>query len=220
MRRPRPSCAPWPTHLKRGAAFLIDYGFGESEYYHPQRHMGTVMCHRAHRADTNPLADVGLKDITAHVNFTGVALAGQDAGLNVLGYTSQARFLLNCGPGHGDGGRQHTGARERPEADRRARDGRAVQGDRRCRRRAVWKRWGSPRATAAIRDHGLAMIRWLIVIFLALMLISWFTPLLQKLGVGKLPGDFRFRLFGREWFIPLTTTVMLSMVAALIARFV
>jgi hypothetical protein len=46
------------------------------------------------------------------------------------------------------------------------------------------------------------MIRWLIVIFLALMLISWFTPLLQKLGVGKLPGDFRFRLFGREWFIP------------------
>lgn len=64
------------------------------------------------------------------------------------------------------------------------------------------------------------MIRWLIVIFLALMLISWFTPLLQKLGVGKLPGDFRFRLFGREWFIPLSSTLVLSMVAALIARFV
>ena len=64
------------------------------------------------------------------------------------------------------------------------------------------------------------MIRWLIVIFLALMLISWFTPLLQKLGVGKLPGDFRFRLFGREWFIPLSSTLILSMVAALIARFV
>jgi SAM-dependent MidA family methyltransferase len=80
-----------------GAAFFLDYGFPEHEYYHPQRHMGTVMCHRAHRADTDPLADVGLKDITAHVNFTGVALAGQDAGLNVLGYTSQARFLLNCG---------------------------------------------------------------------------------------------------------------------------
>ncbi len=80
-----------------GAAFFLDYGFPEREYYHPQRHMGTVMCHRAHQADTNPLADVGLKDITAHVNFTGVALAGQDAGLNVLGYTSQARFLLNCG---------------------------------------------------------------------------------------------------------------------------
>ena len=82
---------------KGGAAFFLDYGFPEREYYHPQRHMGTVMCHRAHRADTDPLADVGLKDITAHVNFTGVALAGQDAGLNVLGYTSQARFLLNCG---------------------------------------------------------------------------------------------------------------------------
>ena len=82
---------------KGGAAFFLDYGFPESEYYHPQRHMGTVMCHQAHQADTNPLADVGLKDITAHVNFTGVALAGQDAGLNVLGYTSQARFLLNCG---------------------------------------------------------------------------------------------------------------------------
>ena len=82
---------------KGGAAFFLDYGFPESEYYHPQRHMGTVMCHQAHRADTNPLADVGLKDITAHVNFTGVALAGQDAGLSVLGYTSQTRFLLNCG---------------------------------------------------------------------------------------------------------------------------
>ena len=59
--------------------------------------MGTVMCHQAHKADANPLAAVGLKDITAHVNFTGIALAGQDAGLNVLGYTSQARFLLNLG---------------------------------------------------------------------------------------------------------------------------
>ena len=68
--------------LTRGAIFLIDYGFPESEYYHPQRHMGTVMCHLCHRA---------------HVNFTGVAVAAQDAGLEVLGYTSQARFLMNCG---------------------------------------------------------------------------------------------------------------------------
>ncbi|MGA0571621.1 class I SAM-dependent methyltransferase [Variovorax sp. VNK109] len=82
---------------RRGALFFLDYGFPESEYYHPQRHMGTVMCHRAHRADADALADVGLKDITAHVNFTGIALAGQDAGLHVLGYASQARFLLNCG---------------------------------------------------------------------------------------------------------------------------
>jgi SAM-dependent MidA family methyltransferase len=83
--------------LHRGAAFFIDYGFPAAEYYHPQRVGGTLMCHRAHRADSDPLRDVGLKDITAHVNFTGIALAGQDAGLDVLGYTSQARFLMNCG---------------------------------------------------------------------------------------------------------------------------
>jgi SAM-dependent MidA family methyltransferase len=83
--------------LQQGAAIFIDYGFPEAEYYHPQRHMGTVMCHRGHLADADPLADVGAKDITAHVDFTGIALAGQDAGLAVLGYTSQARFLLNAG---------------------------------------------------------------------------------------------------------------------------
>lgn len=82
--------------LIAGAVFLIDYGFPDAEYYHPQRHMGTVMCHQTHRADTNPLADVGLKDITAHVNFTAIALAGQEAGLDVLGYATQARFLMNC----------------------------------------------------------------------------------------------------------------------------
>ncbi len=84
-------------HLQRGAAFFIDYGFPEAEYYHPQRTGGTLMCHRAHRADSNPLVDMGDKDITAHVNFSGLALAAQDAGLQVLGYTSQARFLINCG---------------------------------------------------------------------------------------------------------------------------
>lgn len=80
-----------------GAAFFLDYGFPEAEYFHPQRHMGTVMCHQQHQADPDPLVAVGQKDITAHVNFTGVALAGQNAGLNVLGYTSQAWFLLNLG---------------------------------------------------------------------------------------------------------------------------
>ncbi len=84
-------------HLQHGAAFFIDYGFPEHEYYHPQRHMGTVMCHRAHLADANPLVDAGEKDITAHVNFTGIALAAQEAGFDVLGYCTQARFLMNCG---------------------------------------------------------------------------------------------------------------------------
>ena len=62
------------------------------------------------------------------------------------------------------------------------------------------------------------MIRWVIVIFVALMVISWFSPLLQKLGVGRLPGDFRFKLFGRDWFIPLTSTLLLSAVASLVAK--
>ena len=84
-------------HVARGAAFWIDYGFPEREYYHPQRSGGTVMCHQAHRADPDPLVDVGAKDITAHVDFSGIAVAAQDAGWDVLGYTSQARFLLNCG---------------------------------------------------------------------------------------------------------------------------
>ncbi len=90
--------------LVQGAAFFIDYGFSEREYYHAQRHTGTVMCHRAHRMDTDPLADVGAKDITAHVNFTGLALAAQESdgadptqAFSVLGYTTQARFLMNCG---------------------------------------------------------------------------------------------------------------------------
>ncbi len=82
--------------LEAGAIFMIDYGFPEHEYYHPQRSMGTVVCHRAHLVDADPLVDVGTKDITAHVNFTGIAVAGQEAGLNVLGYTGQGRFLLNC----------------------------------------------------------------------------------------------------------------------------
>jgi hypothetical protein len=64
------------------------------------------------------------------------------------------------------------------------------------------------------------MIRWLIVVFLALMLISWFSPLMGKLGFGKLPGDLRFRLFGREWFIPITTTLLLSYLASLLAKLI
>ncbi|MFV0681376.1 class I SAM-dependent methyltransferase [Ottowia sp.] len=80
-----------------GAAFLIDYGFPEAEYWLPERTQGTLVCHQAHRMDDNPLVSVGDKDITAHVDFTGVALAAQNAGLDVLGYTSQGRFLINCG---------------------------------------------------------------------------------------------------------------------------
>jgi SAM-dependent MidA family methyltransferase len=83
--------------LDRGAAFFVDYGFPDAEYYLPERIGGTLMCHQAHQADSDPLAEIGVKDITAHVNFSAIALAAQDAGFEVLGYTSQARFLLNCG---------------------------------------------------------------------------------------------------------------------------
>lgn len=64
------------------------------------------------------------------------------------------------------------------------------------------------------------MIRWVIVVFLALVLINGLTPWLRKLGLGRLPGDFHFRLFGRDWFIPLTSTLVLSGVVSLIARWV
>ncbi len=83
--------------LHSGVAFFIDYGFPEHEYYHLQRHMGTLMCHQDHRSDADPLSDIGRKDITAHVNFTAMALAAQTAGLSCLGYTSQAHFLINSG---------------------------------------------------------------------------------------------------------------------------
>jgi hypothetical protein len=62
------------------------------------------------------------------------------------------------------------------------------------------------------------MFRWLIVVFIGLMLINAFTPLFRKFGFGRLPGDLRFTLFGREFFLPLTTTIILSMVAAALAR--
>jgi hypothetical protein len=62
------------------------------------------------------------------------------------------------------------------------------------------------------------MLRWLLVVFLALLLINALTPWLQRLGFGRLPGDIRFRLFGREVFIPLTSTIILSMVCALISK--
>ena len=83
--------------LEAGAAFFIDYGFPEAEYYHAQRHMGTLMCHRAHMADPDPLDAPGEKDITSHVDFTGIAVAAQEAGLPTLGYATQGRFLINCG---------------------------------------------------------------------------------------------------------------------------
>ncbi|GAA7759370.1 MAG: SAM-dependent methyltransferase [Burkholderiaceae bacterium] len=83
--------------LARGAAFFIDYGFPASEYYHPHRTGGTLMCHYRHHAHPDPFLYPGLQDITAHVNFSGIAQAAVEAGLQVSGYASQARFLMNAG---------------------------------------------------------------------------------------------------------------------------
>jgi len=83
--------------LEQGAVLLIDYGFGAREFYHPQRRSGTLMCHYRHHAHDDPFFLPGLQDITAHVNFTDIAECGIDAGLELLGYTSQAFFLINCG---------------------------------------------------------------------------------------------------------------------------
>ena len=83
--------------LEQGVLLFIDYGFGAREFYHPQRNTGTLMCHYRHRAHSDPFFLPGLQDITAHVNFTDIAECGVDAGLELLGYTSQAFFLINCG---------------------------------------------------------------------------------------------------------------------------
>lgn len=98
--------------LRCGAAILIDYGFPAHEYYHPQRHRGTLMCHIQHLAHDNALMAPGLQDITAHVDFTAMADAALAGGLEVYGYTSQARFLLNAGladvlMAQGDPGARH-----------------------------------------------------------------------------------------------------------------
>ncbi len=83
--------------LTRGVMLFIDYGFPAHEFYHPQRSAGTLMCHYRHHAHDDPFAFVGLQDITTHVDFTAVATAAADGGATLLGYTSQALFLLNCG---------------------------------------------------------------------------------------------------------------------------
>ncbi|WP_324779711.1 class I SAM-dependent methyltransferase [Thiobacillus sedimenti] len=83
--------------LERGLILLIDYGFVAAEYYHPQRHMGTLRAHYRHHALDDPFHLPGLCDLTAHVDFSAVAHAGMAAGLTLAGYTSQASFLLNGG---------------------------------------------------------------------------------------------------------------------------
>jgi SAM-dependent MidA family methyltransferase len=83
--------------LSRGVALFFDYGFPRHEYYHPQRAGGTLMCHYRHRAHDDPFWLPGLQDITTHLDFSAIAQAGREGGLEPLGYTHQAQFLVNCG---------------------------------------------------------------------------------------------------------------------------
>ncbi|MDP2810278.1 MAG: SAM-dependent methyltransferase [Rhodocyclaceae bacterium] len=89
----------WGRRLTKGALLLIDYGLPRHELYHPQRNRGTLRCHYRHRSHDDPFWWPGLSDITAHVDFTAIAEAGFEAGLDVLGYTNQSTFLMNCGIG-------------------------------------------------------------------------------------------------------------------------
>ena len=83
--------------LERGAVLVIDYGFPAREYFHPQRSMGTLACHYRHRMHGDPFYLPGLQDVTAHVDFSALASAAAEGGLDVLGYANQAQFLVNCG---------------------------------------------------------------------------------------------------------------------------
>ena len=83
--------------LVRGAIIMIDYGFDEAQYYHPQRSMGTLIGHYRHHVVDDPFFWPGLMDLTCHVNFTAMAQAAVDNGLDLIGYTSQAHFLFNLG---------------------------------------------------------------------------------------------------------------------------
>ena len=95
--RARPWLHALGERVAAGVLLLIDYGYPRHEYYHPQRSNGTLMCHYRHRAHPDPYRWVGLQDITAHVDFTAAAEAGEATGLAVAGYTTQAHFLIGCG---------------------------------------------------------------------------------------------------------------------------
>ena len=85
------------SKLEHGCMIFIDYGFDAAQYYHPQRDQGTLIGHYRHHVIHNPFNFIGLADLTAHVNFTDIAQAGTDAGLDLIGYLPQSHFLLNLG---------------------------------------------------------------------------------------------------------------------------
>jgi SAM-dependent MidA family methyltransferase len=93
----QPWIASLAAQLEQGVAFLIDYGLPRAHLYHPERVTGTLRCHFRHRAHDDPFVNVGLQDITAWVDFTRVAEAADSADLEVLGFATQAAFLIGAG---------------------------------------------------------------------------------------------------------------------------
>lgn len=87
----------WGARLVRGALILIDYGYPRAEYYLPSRSNGTLLCYYRHQAHPDPFKWPGLNDITAFVDFTAMAEAAHNGGLEIYGYANQASFLFNCG---------------------------------------------------------------------------------------------------------------------------
>ena len=85
--------------LARGVLLFVDYGLPRREFYAAERRDGTLLCHFRHRFHDDPFTRLGLQDLTAWVDFTAVAEAGQASGLDLAGYTTQAHFLIGCGLG-------------------------------------------------------------------------------------------------------------------------
>jgi SAM-dependent MidA family methyltransferase len=133
--------------LDRGLILMIDYGFSRAEYYHPQRHMGTLRAHYRHHALDDPFYLPGLCDLTAHVDFSAMAAGGKAAGLELAGYTSQASFLLNSRCDR-TADADHAGPMPRPTCRR------PMPCSGWCRRR----RWAS--CSRRSPSPGLAMCRW------------------------------------------------------------
>jgi len=83
--------------IEQGAVILVDYGYPEATFYHPERSAGTLICHYQHKAYKDPLQRVGSQDITANVDFSAVAEAGVNHGFDLAGFTAQSFFLMNNG---------------------------------------------------------------------------------------------------------------------------
>jgi SAM-dependent MidA family methyltransferase len=99
-----PRLAAWTRSvtgcLRAGAALWFDYGLPRSQYYLPERHEGTLLCHFRHRAHGDPFLYPGLQDITAWVDYTALAEASRDAGFSLAGFTTQSFFLAGLGVDH------------------------------------------------------------------------------------------------------------------------